>query len=128
MLLAVDIGNTKIKAAVFEGNDLSGSFVFDKNEAAKSIKEIFGKHPDITHSILSSVGQDSNELLLLLKERTSLVAVSHESLVRFLEVPQLKKKPLTLSGFFYFYISPIARIFSWFPLFLSSLKWERIAL
>ena len=79
MLLAVDIGNTKIKAAVFEGNDLSGRFVFDKNEAAKSIKEIFGKHPDITHSILSSVGQDSNELLLLLKERTSLVAVSHES-------------------------------------------------
>jgi len=79
MLLAVDIGNTKIKAAVFEGSALSRRFVFEKNEAIKSIKEIFEKHPGISHSILSSVGEDSNELLLLLKETTNLEVITHES-------------------------------------------------
>jgi len=84
MLLAVDIGNTKIKAAVFEEADYLGRFIFDKIEAAETIKEIFEKYPNITHSILSSVGQDNNELLLLLKERTSLVTISQYSSFPFI--------------------------------------------
>ena len=41
MLLAVDVGNTKIKAAVFEGDALVEKFYFDKNKTAVDLKIIF---------------------------------------------------------------------------------------
>src|SRR5690606_33607559 len=63
MLLAIDIGNTKIKAAVFEDNALIEKFIFDREEGEKKIEKIFDEHKKITSSVLSSVGKDDNELL-----------------------------------------------------------------
>ena len=39
MVLTVDIGNTRIKAAVFEGSTVLEKFVFEKNELEKKIKK-----------------------------------------------------------------------------------------
>ena len=77
MLLAVDIGNTKIKAAVFEGTALLEKFVFDPGEALDEVEKIFKKFPDTTQSIMSVVGKEDNKLLLWLQENTQLTAVSH---------------------------------------------------
>jgi len=83
MLLAVDIGNTKIKAAVFEGAALLERFSFDKETAQKNIEEIFYKYKKISQSILSSVGQNNLELLNQLEQKSNLVTISHESVFPF---------------------------------------------
>ncbi len=50
MILTVDIGNTRIKAAVFEGNNALENFVFDKNELEKKIEKILKKiNPQSQH-------------------------------------------------------------------------------
>lgn len=83
MLLAVDIGNTKIKAAVFEGSAFISKFTFDKNEAVAEAEKIFEKHPAITHSILASVGKEEEELFLLLREKTQMLEVNRDFVFPF---------------------------------------------
>lgn len=77
MLLVVDIGNTKIKLAVFEGAALLQRFSFAKEEAVSAVENIFSAYPKIAHSILSVVGKEEDELFLLLKKHTVVTAVSH---------------------------------------------------
>ena len=84
MLLAIDIGNTKIKAAVFEQTALTEKFVFTPKEAAQGIKNIFIKYPKLTQSIVSTVGKEENELLLWLKAHSQLTAVSHSTAFPFI--------------------------------------------
>ncbi|MNK11001.1 Type III pantothenate kinase [compost metagenome] len=83
MHLAVDIGNTKIKAAVFEGAALLEKVVFEKNEAIKNFQFFLKKHPNITHTILSSVGKEDNELLLLLEKSSSLIKIGRDTVFPF---------------------------------------------
>jgi type III pantothenate kinase len=79
MLLAIDIGNTKIKAAVFEGSGMVARYIFEKNEASLNIEHILRSHPELSQTIVSSVGKDDNELLFMVRERTGLMLISHES-------------------------------------------------
>jgi type III pantothenate kinase len=83
MLLAVDIGNTKIKAAVFEGNVFLEKFSFPQEEAPQALLKIFEKYPQTTKSILSSVGKEQNELLLWLKNNTLFNGINHTSAFPF---------------------------------------------
>ncbi len=73
MLLAVDIGNTNIKAAVFEDAVLVEKFVFDKSDASAEAEKIFEKYAGITHSILASVGKEQGGLFSILKEKTQML-------------------------------------------------------
>lgn len=75
MLLAVDIGNTKIKAAVFEDNALIEKITFDKKDSEKKIEKIFEEHKKISCSILSSVGNDNPELLSRLQKKAPSVII-----------------------------------------------------
>lgn len=84
MLLAVDIGNTKIKAAVFEVNALKEKFVFEKNEAEKKIKKIFHQYEKIEVSILSSVGEKEKEVISLLQKHTRVEVVNSAFLFPFI--------------------------------------------
>ena len=52
--LSVDVGNTRIKAAVFEEDKLIELFVFDTKELLSKVTEILKKYT-IAHGILSSV-------------------------------------------------------------------------
>jgi len=83
MLLAIDIGNTKIKAAVFEETALLEKFVFDKETAQKNIEEIFKRYTKIDQSILSSVGDNHPELLSQLAYKSNFVIIDHESAFPF---------------------------------------------
>jgi len=58
MLLAIDIGNTRTKAAVFEEASLLEQFSFGKNELQKNIYKIFDRYPKISDLIVSSVGSE----------------------------------------------------------------------
>ncbi|RTZ04351.1 type III pantothenate kinase [Flavobacterium bomense] len=56
MILVVDVGNTRIKAAVFEGAMLLEVFVFSQIELEKNIKNILKNFKKTTDLMVSSVG------------------------------------------------------------------------
>ncbi|UOK43506.1 MULTISPECIES: type III pantothenate kinase [Flavobacterium] len=79
MLLAVDVGNTRIKVAVFEKHTVLTQDVFLREEAQKKIENIFKKNPKITESVLSSVGKLDDEVVDLLKKHSVLNVISSET-------------------------------------------------
>ncbi len=79
MILTVDIGNTKIKAAVFEIDEVLGKFIFDRVDAEKKITEILKEFAEISQIVLSSVGKDDFDLLLWLESCTGLTVINHDS-------------------------------------------------
>lgn len=83
MLLAVDVGNTQIKAAVFKGNTFLKRYIFNSGKVENAVKNIFGQYPEITSSILSSVGKTSPELLYALESRVPITTVDHNTPVPF---------------------------------------------
>ena len=56
MILTVDVGNTRIKAAVFEGTAVLESFVFEKKELEKKIKKILDNYQKCSDFVVASVG------------------------------------------------------------------------
>ena len=54
MNLVIDIGNTKVKAAVFELDTIKVAYVFDEVNFFEELEYILVKH-EITQCILSSV-------------------------------------------------------------------------
>ncbi len=79
MLLAIDVGNTRIKVAVFEKHTLLFQDVFLKEEARKKIENIFEKFSQITESVFSSVGKLENDVLELLQKSSKLNVISSET-------------------------------------------------
>lgn len=79
MLLAIDVGNTRIKAAVFEGNTLLESGNFKKDELQKNIETILNTYPKITDLIVASVGNVDRELFLFWNKRINIHFVTHET-------------------------------------------------
>ncbi|MFP9099529.1 type III pantothenate kinase [Flavobacterium sp. RHBU_24] len=84
MLLAVDIGNTKIKAAVFEGAALLERFSFSPGGALAEAEKIIVRYPGLANSIISTVGKEDSTLLLWLREHTEVTEVSHEMVFPFI--------------------------------------------
>tara|TARA_Y100000815_G_scaffold113510_1_gene102506 strand:+ start:78372 stop:79142 length:771 start_codon:yes stop_codon:yes gene_type:complete len=83
MLLAVDVGNTKIKAAVFEDDALLEKFIFGKNDSEKKIEKIFSGYPGLADSVLSSVGAGHNEVISLLQKYSRVTVINHQSVFPF---------------------------------------------
>ncbi len=64
--LAIDIGNTKIKAAIFTNNEISSQISFDTHDDLKIIKLTFEqwiKNFDVKHIGISNVGTNNSERL-----------------------------------------------------------------
>ena len=67
MILVVDVGNTRIKAAVFEDATLFEIFVFSQIELQNNIQKILSSFPNLTDLVVSSVG-DVEKLSFLIFE------------------------------------------------------------
>lgn len=78
MLLAIDIGNTRIKGAVFENDTVIESFVFSKNELEKKLENILKNFPKVTHLVVASVGNLEKEDFLKIDKRLKIDFISHE--------------------------------------------------
>ncbi|MFV7235478.1 type III pantothenate kinase [Flavobacterium sp. ZB4R12] len=78
MILAVDVGNTRIKAAVFEGNMLVENFVFVKNELQKNIQNILKNFKKVTDLVVSSVGDVEKQSFLEFENDLKVHFISHE--------------------------------------------------
>ncbi len=67
MLLAIDVGNTKVKAAVFENNTLLHKEIFETNQFKKAIDKILKEYPFIKNMIVASVGKIEKDAFLYFK-------------------------------------------------------------
>jgi len=91
MILAVDVGNTRIKAAVFEGNTLLESFVFLKKTLQKSIQNILEKYHNTTYLVVASVSDVEKLAFMEFQNALNIYFVSHNDAFPFIncyETPQ----------------------------------------
>jgi type III pantothenate kinase len=77
MIFTVDIGNTRIKSAVFEDNILLERFVFVKEELKNSIHFILEKYKTTTHLVVASVGNIEKEVFLSFNDRLKIDFITH---------------------------------------------------
>jgi type III pantothenate kinase len=91
MILAIDVGNTRIKGAVFEGAILLETFVFLKTELQKNIQNILKKFEKVTHLVVSSVSDVEKQSFSAFESVTNIHFVSHNDSFPFVncyETPQ----------------------------------------
>lgn len=79
MLLTIDVGNTRIKAAVFERDTILGIFIFTKETLLAEVDSILKKFPKIQNLVVASVGNIEKEQFLSLKNSIGIHFVTHES-------------------------------------------------
>ena len=77
MNLIIDVGNTRIKAAVFENDRLVELVVFNHDELINEVGRILRRF-NITRGIISSVAALSESMLRKLQEKCSLLILNSE--------------------------------------------------
>ncbi|GAB7258176.1 type III pantothenate kinase [Polaribacter sp. OB-PA-B3] len=92
MNLTIDVGNTRVKSAVFEGDKLINLYVFDKRKIISEIRKIL-KENLISQAIISNVASISEKKMLQLHKLIDLEVVSSATKVPF---KNLYKTPHTL--------------------------------
>ena len=93
MLLTIDVGNTRIKAAVFEQNILVELFVFTHETLKTETEHILNTFPKIKKLVVASVGKIEKELFLSLENIVEIHFITHESKFPF---TNLYSTPTTL--------------------------------
>ena len=79
MILAIDVGNSRIKSAVFENNNLIELFVFRSEELQQKILEILVKFAEIKVLVVASVGKVNPEAFLFLENRVKMEWITKDS-------------------------------------------------
>jgi len=79
MLLAIDVGNTRIKAAVFEDNTLLEVIVFELGEWKKKIDFILRQYSKIKSIVVASVGKLDKSDFLFIENSAEILFISHQS-------------------------------------------------
>ncbi len=79
MLLAIDIGNTQIKAAVFEQNTLLERMSFSNEELSNQVDFILKKHQKITNLVVSSVGNFEKEVFSKINSNVKTFYITKDS-------------------------------------------------
>ena len=91
MILVIDVGNTRIKGAVFEDTNLIETFVFMKTELKISIENILKKHKKVSHIVVASVSDLDKQTFIEFEEVVKTHFVSHIDTFPFVncyETPQ----------------------------------------
>ncbi|WP_369048967.1 type III pantothenate kinase [Tenacibaculum sp. UWU-22] len=92
MNLIIDVGNTRVKAAVFQNNALKQVLVFNKSKIISEVKTIVKKYA-ITDGIISSVGNITNSKQVKLNQLLPLIDLNAQTKVPF---KNLYSTPTTL--------------------------------
>ena len=78
MVLVVDVGNTRIKGAVFEDAMLLEIFVFTKSELQKNIESILKKFKNVSDLVVSSVGDVEKPAFLAFENLLNVYFISNK--------------------------------------------------
>ena len=82
MNLIIDVGNTRVKVAVFEQDTIVSKFVFDKKKIVSEIKKIISNY-NISLAIISAVATLPEEKLKELRQFLDLMELNHQTNVPF---------------------------------------------
>jgi len=93
MLLTIDVGNTRIKAAVFEEDTITEVFIFDKESLLSEVNAILKKFPKIENMVIASVGNVTKEQFSFFEKDIDIHFITHESKFPF---TNLYSTPATL--------------------------------
>ena len=95
MNLIIDVGNTNVKLAVFDKNNLVNKKIEKNSRIVSSVNLLLKKHPQINKSIISSVGKLNSNLIKKLKSKFELIILNSS-----LELPfkNKYKTPKTLGA------------------------------
>jgi type III pantothenate kinase len=77
MILAIDVGNTRIKAAVFEGNTILENFIFLKTELVEGIQNILENYKNTTDLVVASVANVEKEAFIRFNTSLKVHFISH---------------------------------------------------
>lgn len=83
MILTVDVGNTRIKAAVFEGSTVLENFSFDKSKLTEKIEKILEKFSNCSDLVAASVGEIEKESFLAFEKQLRVHFFTHEDVFPF---------------------------------------------
>jgi type III pantothenate kinase len=83
MLLAIDIGNTRIKGAVFEHNTLKEHFVFLENNLQNAINSILNHYSNCKDLVVATVGNHPKEVFQNINTSINIHFITHQSLFPF---------------------------------------------
>jgi type III pantothenate kinase len=78
MLLAVDIGNTRIKVAVFEGSTLLDQFYFNISNLQNELHFILNKYKKASELVVASVGNIQKEAFLEFESQVKIHFISSD--------------------------------------------------
>jgi type III pantothenate kinase len=84
MILTIDVGNTRIKGAVFENDTLLEQFHFESNAMQNAIENILIQYPNTSHLVVASVGNLEKEAFLGFGTKIAVHFVSHTNDFPFL--------------------------------------------
>ncbi len=84
MNLIIDVGNTLIKLAVFDENEIVAKKVAFKKEFISVLEEMSKSFTSIKDAIVSSVGNFSEEELSEIKKKFNLYVLTHKSKIPFI--------------------------------------------
>ncbi|MBC7642576.1 MAG: type III pantothenate kinase [Flavobacterium sp.] len=93
MVLTLDVGNTRIKSAVFEHHTMIKSYVFEKNIFEKNILNILKKYPKIKNLIVSSVAKIEDSNFQEIKKHLKITFIEYNTILPF---ENLYTTPLTM--------------------------------
>jgi len=93
MILTIDIGNTRIKGAVFENNSELAHFIFLKDEVVTGIDKILNQFTTITNLVVASVGEVEKHIFFDFNNRVNVHFINHSDVFPF---KNLYETPLTL--------------------------------
>lgn len=74
--LAIDIGNTRIKCALFERDQLQQHFIFDETEAVEKLQGLYANN-SIENGIYSTVADVPEEMQVFF-EKQGIIQITHE--------------------------------------------------
>ncbi len=78
MILTIDVGNTRIKSAVFENNTLVEASVFSSENFKTGIENILKKFQKISILVVASVGKQEKEAFKSFSNRVKIHFISRE--------------------------------------------------
>ena len=84
MILTIDVGNTRIKGAVFENDTFLEQFLFEPNALQNAIENILIQYPNTSHLVVASVGKLGKEAFLSFSTKVVVHFVSHADNFPFL--------------------------------------------
>ena len=83
MILTIDVGNTRIKCAVFEDYTLLDIKIFSRINFILNIQNILKNYPEISNLVVSSVGNIAENDFFELKNQVNIIFVDQKTIFPF---------------------------------------------